>query len=55
MLIGDHGMDFAGTVADRMIFMNEGQNIEVNAPNVLFDSTATDRAATLIVQVLHHL
>ena len=55
MLVVTHEMGFARTVADRVIFMDEGQIIEENSPNVFFDNPASERAQLFIGQVLHHL
>jgi general L-amino acid transport system ATP-binding protein len=54
MLVVTHEMGFARTVADRVIFMDEGQIIEENAPDAFFDNPSSDRAQTFISQVLHH-
>ncbi len=55
MLVVTHEMGFARTVADRVIFMDEGQIVEENSPDAFFDNPASDRAKTFIGQVLHHL
>ena len=55
MLVVTHEMGFARTVADRVIFMDEGQIIEENTPDVFFDNPASERAQNFIGQVLHHL
>ncbi|MFP6711693.1 MAG: amino acid ABC transporter ATP-binding protein [Rhodospirillales bacterium] len=55
MLVVTHEMGFARTVADRVIFMDEGQIIEENTPDAFFDNPASDRAQHFIGQVLHHL
>ena len=36
-----HEMGFARTVADRVIFMDHGQNLEQGRPDVMFDAQAT--------------
>jgi general L-amino acid transport system ATP-binding protein len=55
MLVVTHEMGFARTVADRVIFMDEGQIIEENTPDAFFDNPASERAQNFIGQVLHHL
>ena len=55
MLVVTHEMGFARTVADRVIFMDEGQIIEENSPDAFFDAPSSDRAKNFIGQVLHHL
>jgi len=54
MLVVTHEMGFARTVADRVIFMDEGQIIEENTPGAFFDNPASERAQNFIGQVLHH-
>ena len=53
MLVVTHEMGFARTVADRVIFQDEGQIIEENTPDAFFDNPSSDRARTFISQVLH--
>ncbi len=55
MLVVTHEMGFARTVADRVIFMDEGQIIEENTPDAFFDNPSSERAQIFIGQVLHHL
>ena len=55
MLVVTHEMGFARTVADRVIFMDEGQIIEENSPDAFFDAPSSDRAKNFIGQVLHRL
>ena len=55
MLVVTHEMGFARTVADRVIFMDEGQIIEENTPDAFFDNPTSERAQNFIGQVLHHL
>ncbi|MDP6259314.1 MAG: amino acid ABC transporter ATP-binding protein [Rhodospirillales bacterium] len=55
MLVVTHEMGFARTVADRVIFMDEGQIIEENTPDAFFDNPDSERAQIFIGQVLHHL
>jgi general L-amino acid transport system ATP-binding protein len=53
MLVVTHEMGFARTVADRVIFMDEGQIVEENTPDAFFDNPSSDRAQTFISQILH--
>ena len=55
MLVVTPEMGFARTVADRVIFMDEGQIIQENSPDAFFDAPSSDRAKNFIGQVLHHL
>jgi polar amino acid transport system ATP-binding protein len=45
MLIVTHEMEFARSVADRVIFMDKGNIVEENTPEQFFDNPETDRAA----------
>ncbi|TQR60375.1 amino acid ABC transporter ATP-binding protein [Campylobacter troglodytis] len=44
MLIVTHEMGFARAVADRIVFMDEGQIVEISKPQDFFSSPKTDRA-----------
>lgn len=44
MLIVTHEMGFARAVADRVVFMDEGQIVEISKPETFFKSPKTDRA-----------
>ncbi|MDY4692573.1 MAG: amino acid ABC transporter ATP-binding protein [Blautia sp.] len=44
MLIVTHEMEFARSVADRIIFMDKGYIVEENSPEEFFDHPQTDRA-----------
>ena len=44
MLIVTHEMEFARSVADRVIFMDKGNIVEENTPEQFFDNPETDRA-----------
>ena len=44
MLIVTHEMEFARSVADRVIFMDKGNIVEENTPKQFFDNPETDRA-----------
>jgi len=53
MLVVSHEMGFARQVADRVIFMDEGQIVEVNAPKDFFDSPQHERTRLFLQQILH--
>lgn len=44
MLIVTHEMGFARSVADRVVFMDDGQIVEISKPEEFFNSPKTDRA-----------
>ncbi|MCY4149459.1 MAG: amino acid ABC transporter ATP-binding protein [Gammaproteobacteria bacterium] len=54
MLCVTHEMGFAKTVADRVIFMDEGEIIEQNKPHDFFDSPQHDRTKLFLSQILNH-
>ncbi len=53
MLVVTHEMGFARQVADRVIFMDEGQIIEQNAPEEFFNNPRSDRTKLFLSQILH--
>ena len=53
MLVVSHEMGFARQVADRMIFMDEGQIVEINAPQSFFDHPQHERTRLFLQQILH--
>ncbi len=54
MLVVTHEMGFAKTVANRVIFMDGGEVIEVNEPNEFFDNPQHDRTQLFLSQILAH-
>ena len=54
MLCVTHEMGFAKTVANRVIFMDEGQIIEENNPEEFFNNPQSDRTKLFLSQILHH-
>lgn len=54
MLCVTHEMGFARRVADRVIFMDEGEIVEQNTPQVFFDNPENDRTKAFLSQVLEH-
>jgi len=53
MLCVTHEMGFARQVADRVIFMDQGQIVEENAPDTFFRNPGTERAKLFLSQILH--
>ncbi|MBM3530658.1 MAG: amino acid ABC transporter ATP-binding protein [Alphaproteobacteria bacterium] len=53
MLVVSHEMGFARQVADRMVFMDEGQIVEVNTPSAFFDNPQHERTKLFLSQILH--
>ncbi|HXQ42726.1 MAG TPA: ATP-binding cassette domain-containing protein, partial [Candidatus Udaeobacter sp.] len=54
MLCVTHEMGFARTVADRVIFMNEGEIIEENEPQEFFGNPRSERTKLFLSQILRH-
>jgi general L-amino acid transport system ATP-binding protein len=52
MLVVSHEMGFARQVADRMIFMDDGQIVEINTPKEFFDHPQHERTKLFLQQVL---
>ena len=53
MLCVTHEMGFAREVADRIVFMNQGQIVEQAAPEDFFNHPKSDRARTFLDQIIH--
>lgn len=53
MLVVTHEMGFARQVADRVIFMDQGQIVEQNAPEAFFSSPQNERTRLFLSQILH--
>ena len=54
MLVVTHEMGFATAVADRVIFMDEGEIIEQKPPNEFFQNPEHDRTKLFLSQILAH-
>ena len=54
MLCVTHEMGFARAVADRIIFMDEGQIVEEGAPEAFFAAPETDRGRDFLSKILGH-
>jgi len=54
MVCVTHEMGFARQVADRVIFMDQGEIIEEAAPQEFFTHPKSERTRAFIAQVLHH-
>ncbi|WP_425515180.1 amino acid ABC transporter ATP-binding protein [Microvirga terricola] len=53
MLCVTHEMGFARQVADRVIFMDYGQIVEMNTPNEFFKNPQHERTKLFLSQILH--
>ena len=54
MLVVTHEMGFANKVADRVIFMDEGQIVEQNDPENFFNNPKSERTKLFLSQILNH-
>ena len=54
MLCVTHEMGFARSVANRVIFMDEGQIVEENHPVEFFDNPQSERTRLFLSQILGH-
>tara|TARA_Y100000739_G_C20606608_1_gene465936 strand:+ start:212 stop:1000 length:789 start_codon:yes stop_codon:yes gene_type:complete len=54
MIVVSHEMGFARQVADRVIFMDDGQIVEQNEPEEFFDNPQNDRTKLFLSQILGH-
>jgi len=52
MLVVTHEMGFAKSVADRVMFMDEGQIVEQNKPHDFFDNPQHERTKLFLSQIL---
>ena len=53
MLVVSHEMGFARAVADRMLFMDEGEIVEEGPPQKLFDHPEQERTREFLSKILH--
>jgi general L-amino acid transport system ATP-binding protein len=54
MLCVTHEMGFAQAVADRVIFMDQGQIVEQNDPKTFFTQPQSERTKLFLSQILGH-
>ena len=54
MLVVTHEMGFASQVADKVVFMDEGQIIESNTPTEFFEKPQSERTKLFLSQILSH-
>ena len=52
MMVVTHEMGFARQVADRVIFMDQGQIVEINAPEEFFGNPRNERTRLFLSQIL---
>ncbi|MDB5742489.1 MAG: glnQ [Polaromonas sp.] len=54
MLCVTHEMGFARSVADRVIFMDKGEVVEMAEPEVFFTNSQNERTRNFLGQILNH-
>ena len=54
MLVVTHEMGFARKVADKVVFMADGQILEQSTPDDFFENPKTDRAKDFLSKILTH-
>ena len=52
MMVVTHEMGFARQVADRVVFMDRGEIVEVGTPTQIFENPQTDRLKLFLSQIL---
>jgi polar amino acid transport system ATP-binding protein len=52
MMVVSHEMGFARAAADRVVFMDEGEVVEIASPDELFDSPKEERTRTFLNHIL---
>ncbi len=54
MICVSHEMGFARSVADRMVFMDQGQIVEENSPKEFFANPKSERTREFLSKILEH-
>ncbi len=54
MMVVTHEMGFARKVADKMVFMDKGEIVEIGKPEDVFTAPKSQRFATFLEQILNH-
>ncbi|MCA9948617.1 MAG: amino acid ABC transporter ATP-binding protein [Anaerolineales bacterium] len=54
MVVVTHEMGFGRAAADRVVFMDEGQIVEVGTPEVIFSTPSHDRTKLFLSKILAH-
>ncbi|MEM9429684.1 MAG: amino acid ABC transporter ATP-binding protein [Pseudomonadota bacterium] len=54
MVVVTHEMGFARKVADRMVFMDQGEIVEAGPPAAFFERPKSERCRTFLGQILSH-
>ncbi len=54
MIVVTHEMGFARSVADNVVFMDDGEIVEMNPPKEFFDNPRSERTKLFLSQILTH-
>jgi ABC-type polar amino acid transport system ATPase subunit len=54
MIVVTHEMGFARSVADNIVFMDEGEIVESNPPEEFFGNPKNERTKLFLSQILSH-
>ncbi len=54
MIVVTHEMGFARSVADNVVFMDEGEIVETGPPETFFDNPKSERTRLFLEQILTH-
>lgn len=54
MVVVTHEMGFAREVANRVVFMDQGQIVEISEPNAFFENPKEERARSFLSRLLNH-
>ena len=54
MVVVSHEMGFAKTVADKMVFMDQAEIVEIAPPSEFFEAPKSDRTKLFLSQILTH-
>ncbi len=54
MIVVTHEMGFARKIADLVVFMDQGEIVESNPPDVFFDNPKNERTKMFLSQILTH-
>ncbi len=54
MVVVTHEMGFARAAAKRVVFMDEGQIVEIDTPEVLFNNPKSERCQLFLSKILSH-
>ena len=54
MICVTHEMGFARSVADNVVFMDEGEIVEMNPPAEFFENPRSERTKDFLSQILTH-